>query len=452
MAQISSSMKMPELETRPLTVVSVIGPYRTGKSYLLNRLMGVKNSGFPLGSSIQAKTKGIWLWIGDFLGNPDRALVLLDTEGIHDPSKDDKTHDMNLFAVALLLGSVFVYNTKGVIDSSALDGLQCATAISDLIHSRVAGNTHKGGNSSFSSYPYFIWVIRDHHLKLEIDGRPVTAEEYLEECLKPKAKNVHSDATIKYNGLRAALQAFFPDRTCIAFPPPSKDPEEWNILDKLREDQLSPKFRLSGNMFIDFIQKNAEPKKIHGKALSGRSFATLTRSCIKAILEKNICIDSTLDFVVQKENTGAVENAVIMTKATLASLQNELPVSVKRFHVLTKELQTHANKKFLENCFSIKDHPEYLAELKDRIVEVLAEFHCANNEASKVRCERILQQTFEQLNRKIKNGEYAKPGGHASLQIAFEKVRVDYFEHSRKEEMGPMISDVLLDFTQNKVI
>ena len=69
-----------ESETRPVTVICVVGPYRTGKSYLLNRIMN-KKRGFPLGANVEAETKGIWLWMGDFFGDPTRALILLDTEG-----------------------------------------------------------------------------------------------------------------------------------------------------------------------------------------------------------------------------------------------------------------------------------------------------------------------------------------------------------------------------------
>ena len=38
--------------------------------------------GFKIGHSIQTETKGIWAWLVDHPTQPDRALLLLDTEGI----------------------------------------------------------------------------------------------------------------------------------------------------------------------------------------------------------------------------------------------------------------------------------------------------------------------------------------------------------------------------------
>ena len=134
-----------EKETRPVTVICIVGPYRTGKSYLLNRLMG-KNNGFPLGPTLQAKTKGIWMWAGDYFDDQSRAMVLLDTEGLDDPEKGDASHDMNMFAIALLLSSVFIYNTKGTIDAKALDGLHYASEISSFISADSKNkndNTHE---------------------------------------------------------------------------------------------------------------------------------------------------------------------------------------------------------------------------------------------------------------------------------------------------------------------
>lgn len=44
-----------------IKVVAVAGPYRTGKSFLMNRFMG-QMSGFEIGSTIESCTKGVWIW------------------------------------------------------------------------------------------------------------------------------------------------------------------------------------------------------------------------------------------------------------------------------------------------------------------------------------------------------------------------------------------------------
>lgn len=46
----------------PIGVITVAGLYRTGKSYLLNRMLLNKSSGFGVGPTVNACTKGLWIW------------------------------------------------------------------------------------------------------------------------------------------------------------------------------------------------------------------------------------------------------------------------------------------------------------------------------------------------------------------------------------------------------
>jgi hypothetical protein len=69
----------------PVGVVAVCGRARTGKSYILNQLLG-EAAGFTVAASYRPCTKGLWLWSAPVQRvGPDGSpyhLILLDSEGI----------------------------------------------------------------------------------------------------------------------------------------------------------------------------------------------------------------------------------------------------------------------------------------------------------------------------------------------------------------------------------
>jgi hypothetical protein len=107
----------------PIGIVSVAGMYRTGKSYLLNRMLLDRSDGFGVGPTINPCTKGVWMW-----GKPVKGLtpdgdpinvIILDTEGLG-ALDEDSNHDVRIFSLAILLSSFFIYNSVGSIDENAL--------------------------------------------------------------------------------------------------------------------------------------------------------------------------------------------------------------------------------------------------------------------------------------------------------------------------------------------
>jgi hypothetical protein len=90
----------------------------------LNRILLGKNDGFAVGSTVNACTKGLWIW-----SEPLRAiasdgtpvnLLIIDTEGLNSMEAGTK-HDCIIFALALLTSSFFIYNSVGTISESAID-------------------------------------------------------------------------------------------------------------------------------------------------------------------------------------------------------------------------------------------------------------------------------------------------------------------------------------------
>ncbi|ELK25469.1 Guanylate-binding protein 6 [Myotis davidii] len=155
--------------SQPVVVVAIAGLYRTGKSYLMNLLAG-QNHGFCLCSTVPSETKGIWMWCVPHPSKPNHTLVFLVIEGLGDVEKGDSKNDSWIFALAVLLSSMFVYNSMSTINHQALKQL----------------HSGEGGDSAeFASFfPDFVWVVQDFMLELELDGRTITEDEYLENALK----------------------------------------------------------------------------------------------------------------------------------------------------------------------------------------------------------------------------------------------------------------------------
>ena len=69
------------METKSLHVIAVAGKYRTGKSYLLNRVLLDRSNGFNVGHTINACTKGLWMW-PELVKLRDKDCLIIDTEGL----------------------------------------------------------------------------------------------------------------------------------------------------------------------------------------------------------------------------------------------------------------------------------------------------------------------------------------------------------------------------------
>ena len=66
---------------KKIGVLAIAGPYRTGKSFLLNRIAG-KQSGFKLGNSTNPCTEGLWIWGKPISISEEMDLILIDSEGL----------------------------------------------------------------------------------------------------------------------------------------------------------------------------------------------------------------------------------------------------------------------------------------------------------------------------------------------------------------------------------
>ena len=114
----------------PVCVIAIVGPTRTGKSYILSRLISGEGTKchFSLGHEMDPKTVGIWMWDQPFkmklkIFEEDVTIVLLDTEGIDAANATDEG-DSQIFTLSVLLSSLMIYNSRGVPKQEDLKQLQ----------------------------------------------------------------------------------------------------------------------------------------------------------------------------------------------------------------------------------------------------------------------------------------------------------------------------------------
>ena len=106
--------------------------------------------------------------------------------GISSSTKWANGHNLFLIKLFILL------NETKTIDY--VNGNYCSpfssfvTEISE--HVKIKSGTAEEDGTEFDAFfPNFIWAIRDFTLELELDGKSITSDDYLEHALTPKIGN-----------------------------------------------------------------------------------------------------------------------------------------------------------------------------------------------------------------------------------------------------------------------
>lgn len=273
----------------PISVIAVCGKYRTGKSYLLNKLFldhpeetkappkRTSSVGFEVGPTINPCTKGVWLWRSVFeADHPELGrvkAVVIDTEGLG-AFDEDENHDSKIFLLALLLSSLLVYNSVGAIDENALNLLSLVINLSKNLQIKSKQGGEVDPDELANYFPTFLWVLRDFSLKLQdAEGNKISFKQYLENALKEQKGN--SEAIEKKNRVRRLLRHFFKDRDCSTLVRPTEDESNLQILGMLKDDALRPEFVEQLQLLKTKIHKKVKPKFLNGNVLSGQMLIEL---------------------------------------------------------------------------------------------------------------------------------------------------------------------------------
>lgn len=310
-------LRSPALANRKLKIIGIVGKYRTGKSFVMNRLLG-QEKGFELGHETNGKTRGIWAWFS-LQPDSDEAVVGLDSEGLFDTANADKV-DMKIFLLMMMVTSLFIINTERSVDAQTFRSLQFVCDMKTLLD--------VGAASVFA--PDLLWLVRDA-LKLTKDMK--SWDDYLEQ----KIEEVASKADGKEGGdVAKTLKSVFKRRRCVGLPCPVKDQDDLEKIEK-SADLLSEKFlnaakECVASVLLDLRRFSIEPPAADGAEescaieLNGQSFADFVDCIVQSVnSDSRIEVPDLFQEVKCREFRRAVEAA---RKAFLSEIDStKLPLT-----------------------------------------------------------------------------------------------------------------------------
>ncbi|XP_039629554.1 guanylate-binding protein 1-like [Polypterus senegalus] len=402
----------------------------------MNKLAG-QRSGFSLGSTIQSHTKGIWVWCVPHPMKADHTLVLLDTEGLGDVEKGDTKNDCWIFALAILLGSSFVYNSRGTIDNQALENLQYVTELTDLIKVKSqADNEEEDDLHYVRFFPNFVWAVRDFTLELKIEGKDVTQDEYLENALSLK-KGIGKKVS-DYNLPRQCIRNFFPTRKCFVFVPPTA-PEKMKNMEFLPETELCPSFVQATRDFCKYVFQQSDVKKLKGgHKVTGRMLGSLATTYVETIRSGDVpCLENAVIAMAQIENESATREGLTAyqegMKQSLNFPETQEELSQKHAHWEKQALEI-----FMKRSFKDENH-EHQNNLAEQIMRHYVSIVEMNETSSIQICRKLLEDESAFMVQKLQAGLYASVGGYEiyceDRNIVVEKFRATPRKGVKAEEV-----------------
>ncbi|EGD81804.1 hypothetical protein PTSG_02516 [Salpingoeca rosetta] len=303
-----------DVKDLPVVVLSVAGPFRTGKSFLLNFILRyLENDGADWGSEasmqaaegfhwrhgIERDTVGMWMWSKPFVrtmpGGDRVAVIVADTQGTFD-KHTVMAENTRIFALNALISSQQVYNIKEKISEDVLQQMHLFTEYGAMVARTLEGQ---------KPFQNLEFLIRDWEFESHAPGA-AGGQEYLDSILA-----ISDDLPTELREVRLWLQDCYEAITCFLLPHPGKKVTKKEFTGNLTV--LEEDFR---EHFVEFVSNILSPeriavKKIGNQNLTCSSLLDLFRTYVDAFNTAELPQVSTLFQATARVNHDAVRQSVL---------------------------------------------------------------------------------------------------------------------------------------------
>lgn len=303
------------LRAERVALVSVMGAYRGGKSFILDLFLrylrhedvvsgespppppresgqafsaqwllhggdyleGIRGEGFKTKGGMETCTEGVWIWSRPFLrlrGGRRVAVLLMDTQGAWDGDLTPK-QSATIFGLTAVLSSKLIYNIKQQIDEARVENLayfvefarsalraQVVLQKSDIVSAEV--------DSPFQCLDFLIRDWQNYRPDWSMEQCSKQVCMHLNKFIDPNSPSIGSTAK--------SLQEMFRTISATALPHPglflARD-EDWSVR------QLDSDFVRFVDRYVEDVFAKLEPKRIFGNEVTPITFCLIVRQFVK---------------------------------------------------------------------------------------------------------------------------------------------------------------------------
>lgn len=284
------------IKDNELSVVSIAGAFRKGKSFLLSFFLRyldetiVKNNsanwlgdvnkpltGFSWTGGSERHTTGIWIWSEIFtytLPNGKKTgILLMDTQGTFD-NNSSMRENVTIFSFSIMLSSIQIYNIFNNIQENDLQNLQLFTEYGKLAMKE----------NSLKPFQELLFLIRDWSYPYESPYGSEGGKALLNKILEIKENQPEELSKIRRN-----IVECFDKLSCFLMPYPGKKAAMDNNFDGKISD-LDPDFVEQLKILADLIlnKNHLTVKKANGNNLTSKEFLNYVQTYWKIFESENL--------------------------------------------------------------------------------------------------------------------------------------------------------------------
>ncbi|KAK7285277.1 hypothetical protein RJT34_20042 [Clitoria ternatea] len=367
--------------TNPIASVAVIGPYRSGKSFLLNQLLSLScYEGFGVGHMRDTKTKGIWIWgtpIDMDINGVKTSVFYLDTEGFESIGKSN-VYDDRIFALATVLSSVLIYNLPETIREADISRLSFAVELAEEFYGRV-----KGQDVAFEPAK-LLWLIQRDFLQ----GKSV--QEMVDEALR-QVPNTDRDKNIDMvNQIRDSLAIMGDNSTAFSLPQPHL--QRTKLCD-MKDGELDPSYVKKREKLKELVASIIRPKIVQGKTLNGKEYVAFLEQILDALNKGEIPSTGSL---VEIFNKDILERCLKLYSERMARLS--LPLSEESLEGSHGRSRDEAMQAFDQQHFGRHHAKKSVMQLDEEIQKVYKNVILQNEFKSSKLCEALYTRCEDMMD------------------------------------------------------